>query len=57
MILNNKLKNLNQNNLKRSKIAEFYKKNIVNKNIKKINYSKGCVYHQYVILSKKEKNN
>ena len=30
-------------------------KNLKNKFIKKIDYSKGCVYHQYVILSKKEK--
>lgn len=54
-ILNNKLKQLNNNNNKRVKIAKFYDRNINNKNIKKINYSKGCVYHQYVILSKKEK--
>ena len=54
-ILNNKLKHLNYNNNKRVKIAKFYNENINNNNIKKINYSKGCVYHQYVILSKKEK--
>ena len=54
-ILINKLKNLNSNNLKRKKIAEFYKKNIQNKNVKILNYSKGCVYHQFVILCKKEK--
>ena len=54
-ILNNKLKSLNKNNSKRLRIANFYKLNIKNKSIKKINYSKGCVYHQYVILSKKEK--
>ena len=54
-ILNNKLKSLKKNNFKRLRIAQFYNLNINNKFIKKINYSKGCVYHQYVILSKKEK--
>ena len=54
-ILNNKLKSLNNNNLKRLRIARFYDQNLNNKLIKKIDYSKGCVYHQYVILSKKEK--
>ena len=53
-ILNNKLKSLNANNKKRIQIAQFYQKNINNKFIEKINYSKGCVYHQYVIISKKE---
>ena len=54
-ILNNKLRSLNKNNLKRVQIAKFYNQKIKNHHIKKINYSKGCVYHQYVILSKKEK--
>tara|TARA_Y100001958_G_C21243531_1_gene572376 strand:- start:334 stop:1431 length:1098 start_codon:yes stop_codon:yes gene_type:complete len=54
-ILINKLKNLNSNNLKRKKIAFFYKKNIHNENVKVLRYSKGCVYHQFVILCKKEK--
>ena len=54
-ILNNKLKHLNYNNNKKVKSAKFYNENINNNNIKKINYSKGCVYHQYVILSKKRK--
>ncbi len=54
-ILNNKLKSLNRNNQKRVSIANFYNLNINSKYIKKIDYSKGCVYHQYVILSKKEK--
>ena len=54
-ILNNKLKSLNKNNLNRVQIAKFYNLNINNKYIKKIKYSRGCVYHQYVILSKKEK--
>ena len=55
VILNNKLKSLNKNNFKRVQIAKFYNHKIKNNHIKKINYSKGCVYHQYVILSKKEK--
>ena len=55
-ILNNKLKYLNSNNLKRKKIALFYTKNINNKHVQLLRYSKGCVYHQFVILSKKEKN-
>ena len=54
-ILNNKLKHLNKNNNKRKLIARFYKKNIKNKKIELLNYSEGCVYHQFVILSKKEK--
>ena len=54
-ILNNKLKSLNVNNQKRIRIAKFYHTNINNRHIEKLNYSKGCVYHQYVILSKKEK--
>ena len=54
-VLINKLKYLNQNNNKRKKVASFYKKNIVNSKIEHLSYSKGCVYHQYVILSKKEK--
>ncbi len=52
IILCYKLKNLSKLNFKRRKIAKFYKKNIKNKKIKKINYSKNCVYHQYVILTK-----
>ena len=54
-ILINKLKNLNFYNFKRKKIALFYKKNINNKNVQTLRYSKGCVYHQFVILCKKEK--
>ena len=54
-ILLNKLKELNKNNNKRKKIANFYRKNINNKNIEKLNYSRGSVFHQYVIISKKEK--
>ena len=51
-ILNTKLSDLNINNKKRRKIAQFYKKNINNKKINKLLYSKSCVYHQYVILVK-----
>ena len=39
-ILNNKLKSLNKNNQKRMRIANFYNLNIINKYIKKIDYSK-----------------
>ena len=55
-ILVNKLRFLNSNNLKRKKIALFYKKNINNKYVQTLRYSKGCVYHQFVILCKKKKN-
>jgi len=54
-ILLNKLKELNKNNDKRKKIAKYYLKNITNKKISKLNFNKGCVYHQFVILSKNEK--
>ena len=54
-ILNNKLIDLKKNNYKRKKIAQFYDNNIKSNKIEKINYSKGCVYHQYVILSSFEK--
>ncbi len=54
-VLINKLKFLNSNNLKRKKIAQFYRKNIDNNDIKFLRYSKGCVYHQFVILCRKEK--
>jgi len=51
-ILNTKLSRLNIMNRKRRKIAQYYKKNIINKRIHKLIYSKSCVYHQYVILVK-----
>jgi len=54
-ILSTKLSDLNINNKKRRKIAQFYKKNINNKKINKLLYSKSCVYHQYVILVKNRK--
>lgn len=53
VILNSKLKFLDENNKARKLIAEFYKKNLNNKYIEKLNYSDGCVYHQYVIKVKK----
>jgi len=55
IILNHKLKILPQLNAKRIKIAKIYHKNIDNNKITKINYSKNCVYHQYVILTKYRK--
>jgi len=51
-ILVTKLSKLNLINKKRRKIAEYYKKNIINKKINKLLYSKSCVYHQYVIMVK-----
>ncbi len=55
LILIRKLSDLNSNNNKRKKIAQIYNKNINNKKIIKLKYSSGCVYHQYVVLSKFEK--
>jgi len=52
IILNYKLKNLNKYNEKRQKIGKFYSKNIDNNKIAILEYSKSCVYHQYVILVK-----
>ena len=52
IILNHKLKNLKKLNQKRKKIAKKYDKFIFNKKIRKIRYSKNCIYHQYVILTK-----
>jgi len=54
-ILNFKLKDLNKNNKKRIKISQIYKKNIKNDKIEILNYKKGCVYHQFIILSKIKK--
>ena len=54
-ILNLKLKDLNKNNKKRVKIAQIYKRNIVNNKIEILNYKRGCVYHQFIILSKIKK--
>ena len=55
IILNKKIKNLSNYNKNRQKIAKFYNKNIINKKITKLIYSKSCVYHQYVILIKDKK--
>ena len=52
LILIHKLKNLDKYNKKRTIIAKRYKSLIKNKLIKKLNYSEGCVYHQYVITTK-----
>ena len=49
-ILIHKLKNLDKNNKKRKSIAKYYDKNIINNKVSKINYSQGCVFHQYVII-------
>ena len=46
------MKNLEKYNKKRSIIAMYYDENINNNKIKKLNYSKQSVYHQYVILVK-----
>ena len=51
-----KLKNLNNLNFNRKKIAKFYNKNIKNKKIKIIEYSKHSVFHQYVILVQNRNN-
>ncbi len=56
IVLSTKLKTINSLNQKRIKIAEVYDKSINNKNIKKLEYSKGSVYHQYVIKTKKRDN-
>jgi len=51
-ILLRKIKFLDANNKKRKSIAIFYNKNLKNNKITKLSYSKNCVYHQYVILTK-----
>ncbi len=53
-VLLRKLPFLNTNNKKRIKIAKYYSKYINNKTIKKLIYSNGAVYHQYLVLSKKK---
>lgn len=50
IILNEKINYLEANNQKRKKIAKFYNEKIKNSKITKINYSKSCVFHQYIIL-------
>ena len=51
IVLNKKIEFLDKNNIKRRNIAEYYSKNIKNKKIKLLQYSKYCVYHQYLILT------
>lgn len=52
-ILSNKLRYLDKNNKKRSLIAKIYNTKIINPKVKKIEYTKGSVFHQYVIMMKK----
>ena len=54
-ILIEKLKLLDKHNKKRIMIAKFYDKNISNKKICKLKYSKGSVFHQYVIKVENKK--
>ena len=54
-ILIEKLKLLDKYNNQRIKIANYYDKNISNKKITRLNYSKGSVYHQYVIMTEDKK--
>ena len=49
IVLSIKLKKIKFLNQKRIKIADRYNKKINNKIIQKLKYSKGSVYHQYVI--------
>jgi len=49
-ILIEKLKLLDKYNKQRAQIAKYYDDNILNQKITKLKYSKGSVYHQYVIL-------
>ncbi len=55
LILNEKIKNLPRYNYLRRRIANYYSQNIKNPKIRKIQYSKSCIYHQYVILTKNRK--
>jgi dTDP-4-amino-4,6-dideoxygalactose transaminase len=52
IILKHKIKNLDKYNELRKKIALIYENKINNPKIKKLEYSKGCVFHQYVIKVK-----
>lgn len=49
-ILYEKINLLDGYNKKRMQIAKYYDDNIFNKKITRLKYSKGSVYHQYVIL-------
>ena len=50
IILNEKIKHLDKNNQNRILIAKKYKNELNNVKIHKLEYSKSCVFHQYVIL-------
>lgn len=52
LILSNKIKNLDKYNNNRKKIARIYEKNIKNIKITKLHYLQGCVFHQYVLITK-----
>ncbi len=54
-ILIEKIKLLTKYNKKRQVIAKYYDKYITNKKIKKLRYSIGSVYHQYVIMVNQRK--
>ena len=54
-ILLEKLKYLDYYNNKRKKIGNYYNKWLNNKKVTKLNYTKGCVYHQYVIITRQPK--
>ncbi len=54
-ILIRKLNYLDKNNQKRRRIAKIYNNKINNIKVKKLIYSKSCVFHQYVILTKNRK--
>ena len=54
-ILIEKLKLLDKYNKQRIKIANIYDKKITNKKLIKLNYSRGSVYHQYVIMTNNRK--
>jgi dTDP-4-amino-4,6-dideoxygalactose transaminase len=51
LILSKKLKNLDFYNSKRKQIAKIYNSEINNNKLTKLIYSKGCVFHQYVIIA------
>ncbi len=55
LILNHKLKDLSRLNKLRRNIALRYDKEITNRKIEKLTYSKFSVYHQYVIIVKERK--
>ena len=55
IILKHKISNLDKYNSLRKKIALTYEEKIINPKIKKLKYSKACVFHQYVIKVKNVK--